>query len=79
MSNEWRTDEPPKDADFIADVGMPLAVHAAWNPVEEDYLFTVLQIDLYQGKWNDWSFETSWVEDEGLTIKAWMPMPEVMK
>jgi len=76
---KWNTTPPPKDgAPFLADVGWPYIVVAAWNETNSSYAFANycadnVQIEVNAPITNDVWFETEHTD----IIKAWMPMPEV--
>jgi len=72
--SNWRTDEPPKDSHFIANVGMPYAVCAMWSECHGCYIYANVQVGLFRGEWTDTYFENEMFQVE---IEAWMPMPEV--
>lgn len=73
---EWRTDEPPKDGNsFLADVGLPWPVVAAWNAYHEQFAIAELQCGMVEGIYNDTYFLTEYEKPGG--VKRWLPMPEV--
>jgi len=48
----------------------PCRVVAVWNVVEKQYIYSMLQVDLFDGKWQDAYFESVYVdEDELLEFK----------
>ncbi|MEG3753126.1 hypothetical protein [Psychromonas arctica] len=66
----------PKDEVFIAIFECSsLPVLCTWNEPESQWIFSVVQVNLYQGKWNDTFFDTEY-ETAGALI-AWMPLPTV--
>lgn len=75
----WQKPETaPKDEVFIAVFACsPLPVMCTWNEPESQWVFSVVQVNLYQGKWNDTFFETEY-ETAGALI-AWMPLPTISK
>lgn len=71
----WLTTEPPKTGNqFLADVGFPWPVVAAWNGCDENWVYANLQCGMVDGVYNDTYFETEREPAEG--IKRWMPFPE---
>lgn len=74
--NEWLKTEPPKDGSmFIADVDLPFPVVAAWNGFHGEYVYASLQVNMVDGIYNDFYFETEY--DHRTQVKAWMPLPEI--
>lgn len=72
----WRQDAPPKcGTQFLADVGYPWPVVAAWNKCDEEWVVANLQVSMVNGEWNDTYFEN----EHEKTIKRWMPMPELTR
>lgn len=70
----WLTTEPPKDGTaFLADVGWPWAVVAAWNKPSGAFVYSILQAGLYNGEYTDFYFENEYEK----TVKRWMPLPEL--
>lgn len=70
---EWRTDQPPKDGNqFLADVGLPWPVVAAWNGADECFVYASLQCGMVQGEYNDTYFEN----EHEPTVKRWAVWPE---
>lgn len=66
---------PPRDRVFLADVGYPYLVLCHYNPINNDYVYTELQVDLYEGVWQDYYFQNEHcAEDE---IKGWIELPKV--
>jgi hypothetical protein len=56
---------PPKDCNFLANIGYPWYVVAHWNEAMGYFVYAELQIDLYQGEWNDTYFTNdNFGEDE---------------
>ncbi len=55
----------------------PIPVLATWNEPEKQWVFPIVQVNLYEGKWNDTFFQTEY-ETEG-ELKAWMPLPKTIK
>jgi hypothetical protein len=69
---EWRKDEPPKDGNqFLADVGLPWPVVAAWNGCDECYVYANLQCGMVGGIYIDTYFEN----EQEKTVKQWAEMP----
>lgn len=72
----WRTDAPPKDKVFLAEVkGVPWPTLCVWNGANEQFAYASPQCGPYMGKWNDWNFETEY--DPEKYILAWMPLPKL--
>ena len=46
--------------------GYPYPVVAVWNPVNKQYVYSMLQVDLYQGEWEDAYFENVYVKESEL-------------
>lgn len=68
---------PPKDKLFLADIGYPYYVLAHWSNVDNQYIFAELQVDLYQGKWDDVYFQTDRFKE--YELKGWIEMPKLEK
>ena len=69
----WLTTEPPKTGtQFLADVGLPWPVVAAWNGCDDEFVYANLQCGMVGGEYNDTYFET----EREKSIKRWAPMPE---
>lgn len=64
---------PPKNRLFLADIGYPHYVLAHWNKVNNQYIFAEIQLELYQGEWDDVYFQTEYFEEE--EIKSWIELP----
>lgn len=64
---------PPKNRLFLADIGYPHYVIAHWSKVNNQYVFAEMQVDLYQGEWDDVYFQTEYFEEE--EIKSWIELP----
>lgn len=69
---KWLTTEPPIDAQFLADVGLPYAVVAAWNGARNRYVYSNFELDYHGNVPEDTYFEDVYTK----TIKKWMPLPE---
>lgn len=68
----------PKDEVFLALFNCsPLPVLCTWNEPESQWIFSVVQVNSYQGKWNDTFFETEYEIANALI--AWMPLPAISK
>lgn len=69
---DWRTDEPPKDGNsFLADVGLPFSVVAAWNGVDQCFVYANLNCGMVNGVYNDTYFENEYEK----AVKRWAAMP----
>ena len=67
-------DTAPKDGTtFLANMGWPLLVVCVWNAAVDKWVYANLQVNLYEGKWNDTYFESEW--DNESELKGWIPMP----
>lgn len=66
---------PPKDNSFLANIGLPFYVVAHWNEAMGYYVYAELQIDLYNGEWNDTYFQTDSFEESD--IKSWIEFPKI--
>jgi len=51
-----------------------IVLPCVWNSVDKRWMTSVLQANLYHGKWNDYYFETASEKDGDLI--GWMQMPE---
>lgn len=72
----WLTTEPPNDGSpFLADLGYPWPVFAAWNGCDFCFVVAELNINRVDGVYNDPYFETSY--EKPTDIKRWMPLPEL--
>jgi hypothetical protein len=78
---DWITDRPPpKDGSaFLADVGWPWAVVAAWNRPENQFVYARLDIDLFMGIWDDTSFVNEYAQPKEITAWAALPAPPSLK
>jgi len=66
----------PKDSVIMARFNeCPVPVTATWNEPEQQWVFSLVDVNLYQGKWTDTFFKTEYECADAL--KAWMPMPEL--
>jgi len=66
---------PPKDNSFLADIGLPYYVVALWNKAMGYYVYADLQVDLYNGEWDDTYFQTDHFDENEL--KSWIELPEI--
>ncbi|MDX8399763.1 MAG: hypothetical protein R8K20_05895 [Gallionellaceae bacterium] len=73
--SKWRTDEPPKDTMIFADVGYIYAVPAIWSELEGEWIYEIIEINMYHGDYNDPYFSSEMAKPDEL--KRWMPMPEL--
>lgn len=75
----WQSPETaPKEDVFIACFDdCPLPVCCTWNEPEQQWVYSLVQVNLYQGKWNDTFFQTEYETSDALI--AWMPLPEKIK
>jgi len=73
----WQPPETAPKSDVILACfnDCPLPVTATWNEPEQHWVFSLVQVNLFNGKWNDTFFETEYESADAL--KAWMPLPEV--
>ncbi len=70
----WLTTDPPKNMTaFLADVGLPWPVVAAWNGTDECYVYANVQCGMYHAIYNDTYFES----EQEKTVTRWMPMPNL--
>ena len=66
---------PPKDNNFLANIGLPFYAVAHWSPVHNAFVYANLQADLFKGEWNDYYFDTEYfTEDELLN---WIEFPKI--
>jgi len=56
----------PKDRQIIIECGLGAGV-AIWNDTDKSFVFANLQIDLFEGKWNDTYFENEYVQEKDIT------------
>jgi len=56
----------PKDKQIIIECGLGIGV-AIWNDTDKSFVFANLQIDLFEGKWNDTYFENEYVQEKEIT------------
>jgi len=56
----------PKDKQVIIECGLGTGV-AIWNDTDKSFVFANLQIDLFEGKWNDTYFENEYVQEKDIT------------
>ena len=72
---DWITDQPPPQTGqpFLADVGWPWAVVAAWNRPNNSFVYAQPDIDLFMGVWDDTSFVNEHAQLK--EIKAWAVLP----
>lgn len=75
----WQPAETaPKDSVIIACFeDCPIPVTTTWNEPEQHWVFSLVDVNLYQGKRNDIFFQTEYKCADAL--KAWMPIPELRK
>lgn len=64
--------DAPKKSVILLDVGYPWLVAGIWNAPSESWVYADLQIDLYEGEWNDTYFEN----EHEKKPNGWMPLPE---
>lgn len=73
-----KTKTPPKDSGiYLLNVGYPWLVMGTWSEVADCWVYPNLQVDLYEGKWNDVYWETNQAQDD--EIIDWAPMPKAIK
>lgn len=66
----------PKDGTaFLAHLGYPWPVVAAWNGYSEQWVYANNQIGIVDGKWNDAYFENEYEPTDELI--GWMSLPEI--
>lgn len=67
-------DTAPRDmSSFLANVGMPWPVLAVWNEVQGQFCTTELQVDMYQGVYNDTYFQCEYYNPD--QVLGWMLLP----
>lgn len=66
---------PKKDVILACFDDCPLPVTATWNEPEQQWVFSLAQVNLFEGQWNDTFFETQYECADQL--KAWMPLPQL--
>lgn len=73
-SNEWQEmDTAPKDRQILLDVGLPWPVAGAYNPIQEEWVYSNFALGLYQEKFNDSYFENEYEK----TPKFWRELPKL--
>lgn len=77
LNQGWQPAETAPKGDVIIGwfEGYPMAVAATWNEPEQQWVLCNVQVNLYQGKWNDTFFSTEYATTNEL--KGWMLMPQV--
>lgn len=73
----WQPAETAPKGDVIIAIfaDHPVPVAATWNEPEQQWIYSDVKVDRYQGKWNDTYFKTEYETADAL--KAWMPLPKV--
>ncbi len=78
MMSKWITNKPPpKDNDFIADIGLPFSVCAIYNEVQDEFIYCTVGMKMINGQWNDSCFKQEYAQHN--EILAWMEMPSPIK
>ena len=74
---QWRPPETaPRDMTvFLGDFGYPWPMAVVWNPVSEQFCAAELQIDMYEGKYEDSYFQNEYLPAHEL--RRWMPLPDL--
>lgn len=75
LAEYWQPAETaPRDGNpFLADTEYPWPLVCAWNDAEKMFVCAQLNVNMFEGKYNDTYFESEQYEE----IKAWMPLPAV--
>lgn len=74
--SEWQSPKTaPKGGVIIANLGFPFPLVATWNKPSSKWVAANLEIDLYNGEWNDSSFSNEYFSEKELL--GWMPLPEL--
>lgn len=68
---------PPKDRNFLADIGYPWYVLAHYNEAMDYFVYADLQIDMYDSKWNDTYYTTENCKEE--EILNWIEVPKKVR
>lgn len=68
---------PPKDCNFLANIGYPFYVTAHWNEAMGYFVYAELQVDLYGGEYNDTYYITDNFKEEDLI--SWVDMPKLFE
>lgn len=72
---EWKSPETaPKDRLILADMGMPWVCLAIWNEPSGQWCVTELEVDMFQGEWNDTAISHTY--EAHCHMRGWMELPE---
>lgn len=80
-AQQWRPIETaPKDKEVLLSVaGYSWSLVGIWNEPSKKWCYAQLSVDLYDGKWNDTSFQSEYeaetLEDGLRNVTHWMPLP----
>ena len=66
---------PPKDRTFLANIGLPWYVVAHWNPAMDEFVYASMQVDMFEGEWNDTYFESDYLNESD--IRSWIELPKI--
>jgi len=66
---------PPRDNMFLANIGLPRYVVAHWNPAMDEFVYAELQVDMFEGEWNDTYFESEYFKESD--IRSWIELPKI--
>lgn len=64
----------PKDQNFLGYFGYPWLVMTRWNEASLSWACANMQVDLFDGEWNDTYFETE--NEPESALLGWLPLPE---
>jgi len=67
----------PKDRVILGEFGCPTMLPTIWNPIHQQWCIAMLDVDLYEGEWQDTSFTNEYADASRL--KGWLPMKWVDK
>jgi len=64
----------PRDRMVLGDFGWPSMMPCVWNNPSLGWACSTLQVEPYNGEWNDYYFETEFFPASDL--KGWLEMPK---
>jgi len=67
----------PKDRVILGEFGALPLQPTVWNPVHQQWCIAMLDVDMYEGQFQDTSFTNEYADPERL--KGWLPMQWVEK
>jgi len=74
VMSEWlTTTPPPKDREFLANIGYPWAVVCRWNEYQSEWVYSMLEVNMMDGEYNDTYFSNEYAKED--EVVAWMELP----